>query len=181
MPVAITGGIAEGKSTVLQMLAELGYRTGSSDEVSREVYIEPDVQAALAAAAGLPVPVDRAELRAAIAERPVLRRQVNAIMHPRIRARMRENDAQFVEVPLLVEACLQAEYRRVWVVTCGPEEQLLRLVRRYGDEAHARAVMASQLPSSVKNAFADLTIRTNAPLEAVRDVVSEAARSFFGS
>jgi dephospho-CoA kinase len=180
MKVAITGGIAEGKSTVLALLAELGYRTDSSDAVAREVFQLPEVQARLAEIAGLPLPVDRPSLRQALADRPHLRRAVNALMHPLIRARLRASDAQFVEVPLLLEACLQTEYAKVWVAACGREEQHRRLLERYGDPAHAEAIVASQLPTRVKIAFSDLTIRTNESLESVRLVVSESAASLFG-
>jgi dephospho-CoA kinase len=169
MRVAITGGIAEGKSTVMAIIAELGHATASSDAMARRVFSEPDVQAQLAAAAGLTTStVTPAELRAAITASDEVRKRVNAIMHPRVRAAMDDSAARFHEVPLLIEACLYGRYDRVWVVTCGAEEQRRRLVARLGDDATADALIASQLPTAVKEAFADKIIRSDQPLDAMR-------------
>lgn len=172
MRVAITGGIAEGKSTVLAMLAEAGFSTTSADAVAREVFTRPDVQASLAGLLGVPGPVDRAELRAAMAA-PHVRAQVNALTHPRIRAEIEERAADFDEIPLLIEACLFGRYDEVWLVTCGLEEQQRRLIERYGEEGAQRALDQAQLPTRAKMPFAHAIIRTNRPLGDVRSNVLE--------
>jgi dephospho-CoA kinase len=169
MRVAITGGIAEGKSTVMAIVAELGHATASSDAIARRVFSEPEVQARLAAAAGLDAPaIAPAELRAAITASDAVRKRVNAIMHPRVRAAMDDSPARFHEVPLLIEACLYGRYDRIWVVTCGAEEQRRRLIARLGDPATADALIASQLPTAAKEAFADEIIRSDQSLDAMR-------------
>ncbi len=173
MKVAITGGIAEGKSTVLGYLRDLGCEVTSSDDIARQVFERDEVQSEIGRLLGVDPPVDRAAVRAALAD-PDLRRAINRITHPLIRACGRASLATCFEVPLLIEACLQGEYDRVWVVTCGEQEQLRRLEQRLGSRAEAEAMIRAQLPSRAKIPFADLLIRTNASENAVQVLVSSA-------
>lgn len=158
--VAITGGIAEGKSTVLGYLRSLGYRTASADEVAKGVFDDPEVQNRLADAIGAKAPIDTATLRQAIAANSKIRRTINQITHAEIARRLLEIEADYYEVPLLIEACLQGEFDSVWVATCGPEEQLRRLSNRIGAR-EAVQLLGAQLPTSAKLPFADVVIRTN--------------------
>jgi dephospho-CoA kinase len=176
--IAITGGIAEGKSTVLGYCKLAGYETLSADEVARDVFEANGVQGALAELLGCEPPVSRQALRTAIQADPEVRRSVNAITHPQILARMTESSARFVEVPLLIETCLHPEFDHIWVVTCGLEEQLTRLSTRIG-EAEAKALIATQLPSSAKTPFADLIIRTNQPERSVCTYVLSQVENVF--
>ncbi|HCE01471.1 MAG TPA: dephospho-CoA kinase [Armatimonadetes bacterium] len=180
--IAITGGICEGKSTVCGYLRELGYAVANADEAAREVFEEEPVQRALALALGCEAPVSRQQVRDRLALDPDFRRTLNRITHPRILERLDQLEASFVEVPLLVEACLQGRFDRVWVVTCGPEEQLRRLAQRLGSKAEARRLMATQLPTRAKIPFADAVIRTNRPESDVQAFVAElASREFAGA
>ena len=181
MRVAVTGGIAEGKSTVVAMLAEYGCSTVSSDQLAREVFQLPDVQPLLARAARLSGDtVSPTQLRAAIAADDLVRHRVNRIMHPRVRARMDAAEAGVHEVPLLFEACLYGRYDQVWVVTCGPEEQLRRLIHRIGNEETARSLIASQLSSEVKVAFADRVIDSRMSVPEMQGYVAHLAQSVLG-
>ena len=179
MRVAITGGIAEGKSTVLAHLRDLGYRTASADEFARQVFGQ--VQEELAAVSGLSLPVSPKELRTLMATNADLRREVNRIMHPLIHRKLEASTAEFMEVPLLFEACIYGLFERVWVVTCGLDEQRRRLVERYGEGAHVDSMLATQLPSRVKSVFSDRIIRTNEAPETVSRLLSEAVTALYGS
>ena len=174
MRVAITGGIAEGKSTVLGYLRESGARTASADDAAREVFADASMQNRIAKLSGLRAPIDRETLRAAIAERPELRRELNLLMHGPILTRLMQSDALFVEIPLLIEACLQARFDRVWVVTCGRQEQLRRLAERLGGEPAALEMLETQLRTESKVPFADRIIRTNQAEPSVKHFVVEA-------
>jgi len=179
--IAITGGIAEGKSTVVAEFARLGMATESADVVARAVFYEPDVQRLLAEAiAQEGDSVTPAGVRSAIAVSDVVRRKVNRVMHPRIRARMDASPALIHEVPLLFEACLYGRYDRVYVVTCGDEVQLRRLTERLGDSATARAIIASQLPTGVKIAFADGVIRTDRSMGELLEHIDRLAAELYG-
>jgi len=173
--IAITGGIGEGKSTVLAMLAEMGFATASSDAVAREIFAEPATQASVARMTGLPQPIDPKALRAALADSEEVRRSLNRLMHPRVVERMASHEATFFEVPLLIEVASLRRYDATWVVTCGPEEQRRRLLDRYADLAHVERILSTQLPTPAKIPFADLVIRTNEPLATVRRVLERAA------
>lgn len=177
--IAVTGGIAEGKSTVLGILRELGYETLSADGVAREIFIEPEVNQLLAWIAKVDPPVTPEVMREVLKNRPEVRRAVNRTLHPRVMERIASSSAHFVEIPLLIETCLQNECDGVWVVTCGKDEQIRRLVERYGESGSGRVLMAAQLPTSSKIPFADEVIRTNQSLPYVwRDVSNALARRF---
>jgi dephospho-CoA kinase len=178
--IAITGGIAEGKSTVLGYCADAGRTVLSSDDVARLVFEEQAVQERLAALLDVPVPVDRAALRSRLAAAPELRRSVNAVMHEPIARTIIEAKADVVEVPLLIETALHPHFERVWVVTCGHDLQVSRLASRLGSEKEALGLMNAQLPTRSKLAFADLIIRTNFDQETVKRNVIEALEIEFG-
>lgn len=167
MLTAITGGIAEGKSTVLEFLEKQGYSVASADKVSRDLFDLSEVNGQLAQLAGVERPITRQVLRERIIDQPTLRRAVNKLMHPMIMSTIREMEVEFVEVPLLIEACLQGEYDEIWVVTCGIAEQRKRLADRYGAGTDVDRILDAQLPTSTKLAFADWIIRTDQPKECV--------------
>ena len=175
MRIAITGGIAEGKSTVLRILADMGHETASSDAYARECFYEASVQQGLASLLRLPAPVEPAQLRKALAESSEIRRGVNRLIHPHVVHRIVSSSAVFVEVPLLIESCLQSLFEQVWVVTCGPEEQLRRIVERDGPEL-AQKLVDSQLKSFAKTPFGDVVLRTNEGLETVKRNIRHAAK-----
>lgn len=174
--IAITGGIAEGKSTVVGYLRELGCNVVSADEVAKRLWDDPRVQDKVSVLFKMPVPLDRETVRQRITDDVEARRSLNSVFHPRTTSGILESPAAVAEVPLLIEACLQGLFARVWVVTCGPELQLERLTARLGDPALARAMIATQLPSCVKCAFADHVIRTDQPVSSVKQLVESLAR-----
>lgn len=173
---AVTGGIAEGKSTVLGYLRDAGYTTISADEIAAHLYKEDYIQAKISTASGLEPPISRAELREAITRNPSLRRLVNGLMHTPVLRRVLESGCDFVEVPLLIETASQQFFEQVWVVTCGQEAQLERLAKRLGSEASALALIQAQLPARVRAPFADVIIRTNASEDTVQRSVLEALK-----
>lgn len=181
MKIAITGGIAEGKSTILGYLSDLGHEVASADALAREVFLDREIQSQIAAASSLDLPIDSAQLRNRIAEQPALRRAINKIMHPEIVLRMSKAEATFFEIPLLIETCRYFDFDEIWVVTCGREEQRRRLTARYGKSVQIESILSTQIDSRAKIAFADRVFRTNEPPEAVRQMVSEATASIFRS
>jgi dephospho-CoA kinase len=179
MKIALTGGIAEGKSTVLQYLQDMGILVETSDGIARDLFSEPYIQRELAVVVGVRQVVP-SELRTAIASSSEIRRKVNKVMHPAIRLRIKQSIATVIEVPLLIEAALAGEFDRTWVVTCGPEEQRRRLVDRLGNAAVADGLIRAQLPTEVKLAFADMVIRTNTDELSVKRCVNAAVQRTLG-
>jgi len=170
--IAITGGIAEGKSTVLAMLDRLGYRTASADDLARILFEGDQVQSSIQKAFGT---TSRDAIRELIAAKPHLRRELNRMMHRPIWERILELTPDFVEVPLLIETCLHIQFKKTWVVTCGEQEQRRRLVERLGATHQIDAILATQLPTRAKVQFADRIVRTNVELEHVLAFVTSAA------
>lgn len=177
MRVALTGGIAEGKTTVLRMLSEFGLSTASADDVAREALDDPLVQQELVEAVGLAAPFDRKALMTIVRNEPDKRRAMNEVLHPEVFSRLVEIGADVIEVPLLLEACVQSAFSRVWVASCGSEEQLRRLTARLGSASEAAALMSAQLSSQVKQAFADRVVRTDRPLASVQKEAESLARA----
>lgn len=111
MIVYLTGGIGTGKSTVLRLFAEFGAHTLSADEVVRDLYVDPDVQLAIAEALMEPLPLDRARIAAKVFKDPMALQRLESILHPRVRQLVRlaeqalgPSEALIYEVPLPPDA-----------------------------------------------------------------------------
>lgn len=170
----MTGGIAEGKSTVMTYLREWGEQTASADDMAREVFHTESIQAKLAELLGVQGEVAPHLLRERIAADAPLRREVNRVMHPSIVRHILASNARWIEVPLLFETSLHPLFERVWVATCGPELQLERLMARIGNVEDARSMIGTQLPTPVKCAFADEVVWTVGEEASVREFVRSA-------
>lgn len=186
--LGITGGIATGKSTVTQMLAELGALRLSADAVARDV-LAPGTETTRQVLAAFPTCADpgstdtvsRRALSLLVFADPNARRCLQALTHPAIRAVMFPQIAAWqaagegtaaVEIPLLYEGGWETALNGVVVVTCTEATQLARLRARQGiDEAEARRQIAAQWPLSEKAARADFTITTNGTPEDTRHQV----------
>jgi len=140
--VGLTGGIASGKSSVANLFVKLGAGLVDTDLVAREVVAvgEPGLTA-VREAFGPEVllrsgEIDRAALRRLVFADDAKRRQLEAILHPLIRARTRQRLAALtapyalVAVPLLVETNFGELVDRILVVDCPESLQLERLMRR---------------------------------------------------
>lgn len=189
--IAITGGVAEGKTTVLQLFASLGATTLSSDaiaatlllpgtEVCRQV-IHQFGQAVVTAEGTLA----REALAALAFGEPRLRRRLNQIVHPAVvQALERELDALkattalvLVEVPLLIEVALQAHFDGIIVVQATPALQRQRLLARGLSPQRVEQILRSQLPTRCKVPFADWVIRTHGSLQQVERRVRQVWRA----
>ncbi|OUM97743.1 MAG: dephospho-CoA kinase [Firmicutes bacterium ZCTH02-B6] len=172
--IGLTGGIASGKSTVAAMFGELGAVVVSADAIAREV-VEPGQPALeqIRSAFGPEVfladgRLNRRRLGEIVFADPDRRRQLEAILHPLIRARMRERIEQAVrnghtvvaEIPLLFESQASRAMVDVTVVVyADPQQQMARLMARDGltkDQAEAR--LRAQLPLEEKARMADYVI-----------------------
>ncbi|RYG43753.1 dephospho-CoA kinase [bacterium] len=172
--VALTGGIAEGKSTVLGILREQGAQIVSADAIVRAMYDEPWVQDRLSDLTGLSSPIRPRDIAPMVlSNRPLLRRYGRIFHGPAISAIL-DSGADVAEIPLLLETCGQEGFEEVWCVTCGREEQIRRLTARLADPGLVEGFLAAQLPTRIKEAFADVIVRTDRPAEDVVFRVSQA-------
>jgi len=164
--IALTGGIAEGKSTVLGFMAELGVPTFSADAFARDALQEPENWARIVDLFDGNEP-ERFEIRDRALADDRFRRQLNQILHPWISAQLTDFHG-VAEIPLLIETVRFSQMDAVIVVTCGAAEQRNRLLARTGNEGLTDQLIAVQLRTVAKLPFADAIIRTNESLESVK-------------
>ncbi|MBM4191470.1 MAG: dephospho-CoA kinase [Gammaproteobacteria bacterium] len=187
--VGLTGGIASGKSQVTELFAALGVPVIDSDIIAREV-VAPSSEgfAEVVARFGPAVldakrQLDRRALRAIVFADPSARGDLEAITHPKIRARMQALNQKargpyiINAIPLLAETGRQRDLDRVLVVDCPSSIQLARVMARdQVDEMAARALLAAQSSRAARLAIADDVIvndRDLAALEAAVRVLHE--------
>ena len=179
LKVGLTGGIGAGKSAVAQRLAARGAVIIDADRLAREVVAAgTDGQAAVVEAFGPDVlgpdgELDRPALGARVFGDETARRRLEAVIHPRVRARTAElvaaapSDAIVVnDVPLLVETGLAASYHLVVVVDADRAVRLGRLVETRGmTEEQAAARIAAQADDAVRRDAADVVITNDRGLD----------------
>ena len=175
--VALTGGIASGKSAVERRFKTLGIHVYDADHAAR-VVVEPgsDGLAAIIGAFGNEVldpqgRFDRPAMRQRIFADRAARKTLEAIVHPRVRQWMLEHaqadDGLYLvlAIPLLTENI--GHYRwvdRILVVDVPEATQIDRLVARDGiDETLAARILASQAPRESRLALADDVIDNDGP------------------
>ena len=174
--VALTGGIATGKSYCLARFGALGVPVVDADRLARDAVApgSPGLRAVTDRfGAGVLQPdgsLDRAALGRIVFADRTARADLEAIVHPAVYRRIGEwygalpPGIRFAlaDIPLLFETGQQHDFDRVVVCACSPEEQLRRLIARDGlTEADARARLAAQWPIGEKVARADHVIRTD--------------------
>ncbi len=152
--IALTGGIACGKSLVAGCLNELGIETIDADDVVHEL---------------IPDPAERRRIAAEVFADPDKRRALEARIHPLVKARINDflafkSDNQTIKqsnnqtiriaiVPLLFEVHWDAEYDIICCVRSSRATQIARMIGTRGytrEEAEAR--LAAQLPVEEKAA-----------------------------
>lgn len=183
--VGLTGGIGAGKSEVAKRLAELGAVVIDADRLAREA-VAPgtDGLAEVVAEFGPRVlgpngALDRPALGRLVFGDEVARRRLEAIIHPRVRARTGEMvaaappDAVVVnDVPLLVEAGLAGAYDIVIVVLADETTRVRRLVEGRGMAAdEARARIAAQATDEQRRAVADVVLSNDGSVDDLREQV----------
>ena len=180
--IGLTGNIGCGKSTVAGMLRELGVATIDADVVAREIrHNDAEARSAIQRRFGT---YDAAELGRVVFADPAALRDLEAILHPRVRGEIRSRLSELsvggeevvaVEVVKLLESPLADACDEIWVVRCDEADAIARLAASRGmDEATARRRLANQSSQAVKVAAADVVIDGSAPMEETRRQVEAA-------
>jgi dephospho-CoA kinase len=179
--LGLTGGIGMGKSTAAQFLRQHGAQVVDTDELARRL-VEPG-QPALAeirAAFGRNLIASDGQLhRDALAKLvfsdPAARRQLEGILHPRIREcwlaqletwRREHYPLAVVVIPLLFETQSESHFDKTACVACSPANQHQRLLDRGWTPEQIKQRIAAQWPISQKMAQADFVVWTDGSLEA---------------
>ncbi len=190
LKVALTGGIATGKSHVLEQFRRRGVPCLDADLLAHGVTAAgTEASSAIAARFGQEVlaadgSVDRARLGPIVFADPAARRELEAMVHPAvyraIRAGLRAFELELpglplavVDVPLLYESGHAGDFDRVVVTACPMEVQVARLLKRGMSDAEARQRLAAQWPTEEKAQRADFVIRTDGSFEETDRQVDE--------
>jgi dephospho-CoA kinase len=169
MRLGLTGGIGCGKSTFGKLLAERGWRLVQSDLVAREILEAPEMSARVAELFGPGVigadgKPDREALGKIVFADKAALAALEAELHPRVRAHWKSLTASdpkarwVVEIPLLFEKSLDADFDLTVCVHCSHSTQLARLESRGLPPEPALARMKAQLPVEEKVRRATLAV-----------------------
>jgi dephospho-CoA kinase len=187
MRVALTGGIASGKTTVAGMLTELGVVVIDSDLLAREV-VEPGTPGLSAVAEEFGSQVldadgrlDRTALGAVVFADGAARRRLEAILHPLIRARAAEIETASPpgvlvvhDIPLLVESGQAELFDAVLVVDVPVPTQVERMMRDRGwTREQAEARVAAQADREARLRAATHVIENTGTRDDLRERVTE--------
>jgi dephospho-CoA kinase len=175
LKVALTGGIATGKSYVLEQFRRRGVPCLDADELSHGV-MAPGTEATAAIVerfGDVLAPdgaVDRKKLGPIVFADSAARRDLEAIVHPAVYRAIEAGLRAFeriggsplvvVDIPLLYETGRAAEFSCVIATVCSPAMQLDRLLARGLSPDAAAQRLAAQLPAEDKARRADFVIRT---------------------
>jgi len=179
--LGLTGGIGMGKSTAARFLREHGAQVVDTDELAHRL-VEPG-QPALAEietvfGKSIVAPdgrLRRDELAQIVFTDPTARKQLEAILHPRIRERWRaqieawrreNHPLAVVAIPLLFETNAEPDFDRTICVACSAADQRKRLWERGWTSEQIKQRIAAQWPIEQKIAGADFVIWTDGSLEA---------------
>jgi dephospho-CoA kinase len=176
--VALTGGIATGKSRCLTVLRALGVPTIDADQIARDVVASgTDGFWAIVRRFGQQIlesngNIKRDALGSIIFGDTNARRDLEAIIHPRVYQAITQwfetldAPAGVADIPLLYETGREGDFDVVIVAACRPEQQVERLrARNTLSMADAQARIAAQWPLADKVARADYVIDTSGTLE----------------
>lgn len=176
--LGLTGSIGAGKSTVAALLRGRGLTVLDADEQARKVTEEPETLGAIEAAFPGTVKngvLDRPALAAAAFSSPEETKILNAITHPRVRARMAALEAEAVaggarwvvqDIPLLFESGQEGKFDAVLLVDAPLDTRIQRVMSRSGltrEEILARD--ARQMPAAEKRKRATIILENDGDLE----------------
>lgn len=189
--VALTGGIASGKSAVAEIFSQLGAPVLDTDQIARDV-VEPGTPTLgkLVDEFGTDIldangRLDRARMRARVFADPAQRKRLEAITHPAIRDELAARSQrargpyQVHVIPLLIEGGRSDLYDRILVVDTGEAEQLKRLLARDGSNLElAQQILAAQVSREDRLDAADDVIVNTGTLQDLRQFVQTLHRNY---
>jgi dephospho-CoA kinase len=168
--VGLTGGIGAGKSTVANMFAQLGALTIDADQLARQA-IEPgssgfdEVVAVFGKEILSDGDIDRQKLGKIVFKDGAKRKQLEAIVHPRVQEALASKiktlspgDILIYEIPLLVETGAAPKFDYIITVESDIENRLDRLFERGMDEDEAERRIAAQATPAQREAVAHRVI-----------------------
>lgn len=191
MIIGLTGGIASGKSTVVEIIKDAGYKVIDADQLVHDMQVKGGrlYQALLDwLGDGILLPngeLNRPKLGQLIFSSEEMRYQSAEIQGKIIREELaakrdclsKEEDVFFIDIPLLFENDYQDWFDQIWLVAVSPQVQCQRLMKRNhlsAEEAGMR--IASQMPLAEKLPYASLVIDNNGNIDDLKKKVKGAIK-----
>ena len=197
LQVALTGGLATGKSHVGKMFVELGCYLIQADELGHAA-LAPSGQAYAPAIAEFGIAIldpsgaiDRKALAAIVFNHPEKLQKLNAIVHPAVEqlrlSQIEDIRAKDPKAIVIVEAAIHIEtggykrYQKLILVVCSEQQQMERaMARDHATREEVLARLARQMPLSEKQKYADYVIDTSGAYDDTRRQTVEVYNSLRG-
>ena len=182
MKIALTGGIACGKSTLAKFLRELGIRLLDADDVVHEleapnglaveVIVARFGESVRAADGG----IDRRALAGIVFSDPSARSDLEAILFPLVRSRLLDfvaepsSEFRISVIPLLFESHWESDYDTIIAIASPECQQIDRMVSTRGyTRAEAEARLAAQMSVSEKARRSDFVVKNDSTPEHLKE------------
>ena len=183
--IGLTGGIATGKSSVSEILSEMGAMIIDADKVGHQMYL-PDTEAWQdildTFGKDLLLPdrtIDRPKLGGIVFNDKEALKKLNQIVHPKMYKNFEEQIASHrkktgdqgvvvLDAAILIEANWLPLVDEVWVVVADSDIIIARLLAKGFTEEHARSRISSQLSDEERRKHADVVIENNGDIPQLR-------------
>lgn len=179
--IAVTGGIASGKSVVCAIIENLGYTVIYTDKINSELLADAEYQKKLtlifpsAIKNGI---VDKKYIRNEILQDDSKRLALNALAHSEIKTRVLnmlekvDTKAIFVEIPLIVESGMKDYFDQIWCVVANINTKIKRIEQRDNvSSLDAQKIIQCQKKDSELISIADIVIENNGDLNKLKEEV----------
>jgi dephospho-CoA kinase len=194
LTIGLTGGIGSGKTTVTNILAELGAPIIDADKVGHAIYAPGGpAYADMIAAFGNGIladdrTIDRSKLGPIVFTDPAKLKRLNAIVHPKMYARMREMiDAMrtagearpiVVEAAILIEANWMPLFNEIWLIVAAKERVIERVQRDRGlARVQVEARIKAQLSDEERRKHSAFVIGNDGSIDDLRAKLAETWRA----
>lgn len=196
MIIGLTGGIASGKSTVVEMIKEAGYKVIDADQLVHDMQAKGGrLYSALLDWLGEEIllpngELNRPKLGQLIFSNEEMRHRSAEIQGTIIREELatqrdclaKKEDVFFMDIPLLIENGYQDWFDQIWLVAVSPEVQYQRLMKRnHLSLEEAKMRIDSQMSLEEKEPYASLVLDNNGSLDDLKEKVKSAINDLTSS
>ncbi|MBZ4681513.1 dephospho-CoA kinase [Thermodesulfobacterium sp.] len=182
--IAITGGVATGKTSLLNLLRELSCPVFSCDEVVKKLYEQPEIREKIYQLFGT---LDKKKILEKIISDEKAKKSLEEVLHPAVKAelkrffetcRQKGEKVVFVEVPLLFECGWEEMFDEVWVVVCSSKTQQERIKTRSTFPELVLKLASLQFPLEEKAKRAHRLFSSEKPLEVLKEEIKTILKEF---
>ena len=175
--IGVTGTFGSGKSTVIQILKEIGYSVIDGDKLVHQILKRPHIKERLALQFGA---ILRDKLAKIVFQDKKKRKELEELIHPLVieeiekkidGLRKEKKNLIVVEAPLLFEAGVEEKFDKIMVVSCSERRILERLRKKGISEEEAKKRIKSQLSLKEKEKRADFVIDNSGTLQRTKSQI----------